>query len=243
MRRLNRPVLSKNTVRTLARTTAKVARAHDPKQDAETRWARKPKVAFKEVRSSLEQMASGRSRCMYCEDSLGTDIDHFKPKANYPHEAFTWENYLLACSYCNSNLKRTQFPLDANGEALLIDPTVDDPRLHLLLLPSNGNFMALDPKGDASIRVFGLNDNSFPRRLPKGRKDALVSLVALLKDYDSEINNNPAKAEEIKVAVRDFPFSVVLTSLIDIARSAAGGAVLGPQVVDLIQRHDVGQWL
>ncbi|WP_371364896.1 HNH endonuclease [Pseudomonas sp. QL9] len=243
MRRLNRPALSKKTVRTLARSTAKVAQAHDPKQDAETRWGRKPKVAFKEVRSSLEEMASGRSRCMYCEDSLGTDIDHFKPKADYPHEAFNWENYLLACSYCNSNLKRTQFPLDANGGALLIDPTVEDPRIHLLLLPANGNFMALSPKGDASIRVFGLNDTSFPRRLPKGRKDALVSLVALLKDYDSEINTNPAKAEEIKVAVQDFPFSVVLTSLIDIAGSAAGGAVLGQQVVDLIQRHGVGQWL
>ncbi|RTY78507.1 hypothetical protein EKA83_08815 [Pseudomonas veronii] len=188
-------------------------------------------------------MATGRSRCMYCEDSMGTDIDHFWPKSVYPDQAFVWGNYLLACSYCNSNQKRTQFPLDVNGEPLLIDPTNEDPELHLSLMPSTGEFSIVGPKGGESIRVFGLNDNLFPRRLPKGRRDALVSLVALLKEFDVEVGNDPAKAIEIQEAIKDFPFSVVLSYLVKASVTAAGVTLLGQQVVDIINRHGVQRWL
>ncbi|NOY25886.1 MAG: HNH endonuclease, partial [Oligoflexia bacterium] len=105
-------------------------------------------------------MASGRARCMYCEDSLGTDIDHFRPKADFPQRAFAWPNYLLACSHCNSNLKRNAFPIDGNGDPLLLDPSADNPAEHLLFSPSTGEFVSVGAKGQESIRVFGLNDDT-----------------------------------------------------------------------------------
>lgn len=243
MRRITRTALSSKTERALARVTTRIVAEADPKAYAEKKWKSKPRVAFEEVRSSLEAMATGRSRCMYCEDSMGTDIDHFRPKSNYPDQAFVWGNYLLACGYCNSNLKRTQFPLDAHGNPLLIDPTVDDPEQHLKLLPSTGEFSAITQKGSESIRVFGLNDNAMPRRLPKGRRDSLISLVALLKEYDAEIQVNPGRAASIQDAIRDFPFSVVLSYLVGVAGSAVGVTLLGQQVVGIINRHGVGRWI
>lgn len=243
MRRIQRVDLSPKTARAIERITAKITAAANPRTDADDRWKRKPKVAFLEIRSSLENMATGRSRCMYCEDSMGTDIDHYRPKADFPHQAFTWTNYLLACSYCNSNQKRTQFPVDANGVPLLIDPTAEDPELHLNLSPTTGEFFATSPKGNTSIAVFGLNDHSSPRRLPKGRKDALISLVALLKEYDFETQNNPAKANEIESTIRDFPFSVVLSYLVKAAASATGAALIGNQLINIINRHNIRNWL
>jgi hypothetical protein len=71
------------------------------------------KAAHKErqkVRSYLSRMAVGIQRCMYCGDSLGTDIDHFEPIVLRPSRAFDWLNHLLACSSCNSNYKRDKFP-------------------------------------------------------------------------------------------------------------------------------------
>ncbi|MDR9753568.1 hypothetical protein RG836_19140 [Pseudomonas sp. SZMC_28357] len=243
MRRLIRPILTTNTIRSLGRVTNRILAAQNPKARAEKSWDNKPGVAFSEIRRKLEGMASGRSRCMYCEDSFGTDIDHFWPKADYPERAFLWENYLLACSFCNSNLKRKLFPIDAAGSPLLIDPTVDHPELHLGLLPTTGEYISLGVKGAESIKVFGLNDTASSRNLPLGRRQAFVCLLALLKEYDSVHVNDPNKANEIRLAAKDFPFSAVLNWLVTTAQLPNGPSVLGADVAGLIQTHNVQGWL
>jgi uncharacterized protein (TIGR02646 family) len=45
------------------------------------------------------------SHCAYCDwfpMDTGTDptIDHFKPKARFPQEAYCWENLYLCCRHC-----------------------------------------------------------------------------------------------------------------------------------------------
>lgn len=177
---------------------------------------------------------------MYCEDSLGTDIDHFWPKSDYPDRTFLWENYLLACSHCNSNLKRSQFPRDAAGQPELLDPTVDEPSDHLLFLPTNGCFEPKGPKGPESIRVFALNDDR--RRLPEARRDALLCLELLIRDYDRVVDTDPAKAAKLRAAARDFPFSGVLVWLVRVALAPAGAVVLGDELYALLQRHGVASW-
>ncbi len=74
----------------------------------------------------LRRMTGKRERCMYCEDSRGTDIEHFWPKEPYPEKSFKWVNLLWACAGCN-RVKGARFPLDSSGEPLLIDPTATDP--------------------------------------------------------------------------------------------------------------------
>ncbi|GAA0983188.1 hypothetical protein GCM10009555_054470 [Acrocarpospora macrocephala] len=107
----------------------------------------------------LRQMAPGMERCMYCGDSQGTAIDHHEPMARNPLRTFDWLNHLLSCTYCNSHEKRDRFPLDRNGQPLLIDPSTEDPFDHLQLTLTLGVYRAKggSPKGQTTIDVCGLN--------------------------------------------------------------------------------------
>jgi hypothetical protein len=61
------------------------------------------------------------------------------------------------CGQCNRS-KLTQFPLDARGEPLLIDPTVEDPALHLDTSPQQGRLVARNGslKGQTTIDVLNM---------------------------------------------------------------------------------------
>jgi len=132
-----------------------------------------PAEAWKSARSSdaiksnilplLKAMAGKRERCMYCEDSHGADIEHFRPKTSYPDDMFTWENLLLCCTECG-RFKGDQFPLK-DGLPLLVDPTAGEPWQFLDFDPTTGNIVArFDPllgdwtaKGDATVEILHLN--------------------------------------------------------------------------------------
>jgi uncharacterized protein (TIGR02646 family) len=225
MRRLRRPTLSPQATDFLAKRTAKVAKAAAPAKEAERLWGRQNNKAFKEIRRALSGMAPGRSRCMYCEDSEGTDIDHFRPKARYHANAFSWPNYLLACSSCNSNHKRDQFPLDAKGRPLLIDPTVEDPLDHLTLAPSTGAFVPRTAKGRESVRVFGLARET----LEEGRRDAWTAIGQLLVRYAQlRQAGDQQGAKAIERVIRKYPFDSVRWHLVRLASA--------PQAMVLIDR-------
>lgn len=98
-------------------------------------------------------------RCGYCHSPVGiTDygsVDHFYPKYRFPERAFDWENIVLSCNVCNV-AKRDQFPTDAHGNPLLINPRVDESDEHLKL-EDDGTLVGLTPKGVASIKTIHLN--------------------------------------------------------------------------------------
>lgn len=112
------------------------------------------------VHRTLTAATGTRARCMYCADSLATDLEHFWPKTPYPARAFDWPNLLSGCSACN-RLKGTRFPLDAHGQPLLIDPTSEDPWDFLFLDTSTGELAArfdpslgaYDDKGQHTLEV------------------------------------------------------------------------------------------
>lgn len=154
---------------------------------AAEQWDSKRKVAvIRTVRELLHAMCPGNARCMFCEDSAASEIEHFHPKGLYPELVFEWANFLYACGDCNgpawkgSRLKirkpdgtiaqqlghrkgKPSLPPD-NGELLLINPRYEDPlKLLDLDLPS-GVFCAHSPTGferdraDHTIEVLGLNE-------------------------------------------------------------------------------------
>jgi hypothetical protein len=92
---------------------------------------------------------------MFCEDSRGTDIDHFWPLKPFSRRTFVWENLLLACGGCN-RVKGNRFDLNDQGDPLLIDPTAEDPWNFLFFEPDTGIIVARvdpatgteDPKGE-----------------------------------------------------------------------------------------------
>jgi uncharacterized protein (TIGR02646 family) len=211
MKKLDRHPISDHARRTLARRQALVDNDADPRARANKLWRQRNNRAFEEIRRVLNHMATGRSRCMYCEDSEGTDIEHFYPKTAYAERAFFWSNYLLACSGCNSNYKRGQFPLDVANQPMMIDPTADDPAEHLSLTPTTGRWVALTERGERSIEICGMNRVT----LNQGRRDAWATLCALIPAYVAYRRRGEIEqAEELRDTVRRFPFSSVLWHLV-----------------------------
>ncbi|QJD17980.1 hypothetical protein [Paracoccus sanguinis] len=100
----------------------------------------------------LRSMMGPFERCMYCLDSHGCDIEHFKPKASYNESMYTWNNLLLCCTECG-RLKGSKFPMDG-AEPLLIDPTGENPWDHL----------SFDPRLDTITASFDLASNTFDKK-------------------------------------------------------------------------------
>jgi uncharacterized protein (TIGR02646 family) len=214
MIRLHRELLNEETRSFLEARAQKVLTSEDRRVEALRLWELQDNKAFQEVRATLKAMAAGLERCMYCEDSAGTDIEHFWPKAAYPEKAFSWTNYLLACSSCNSNHKREKFPLDAAGVPLLIDPTAEEPRDHLALSPSTGEYRARTLKGERSIEVFGL----YRDILEKGRRDAWVRIPGMLRHYDEACTEGDWRhALDVQRTICRSPFASVFARFIEIA--------------------------
>ncbi|MFF2805609.1 hypothetical protein ACFVT2_00220 [Streptomyces sp. NPDC058000] len=207
---------------------------------AAAEWQRAA-TAKKVIRELLEEMAPGVLRCMYCLDSMGTDIDHFAPKSRVPLRTFCWHNHLLACSRCNSNLKRDAYPCDDFGQCLLIDPSIDDPADHLQLDPITGKYRACTPsgepsaKGEVSIRVFGLNRYE----LRQGRRSAYIKCRELLVSWHREfLNGDHYRAEEIALALCHEPFADVLRFLERAGLLPYAAAALGDELATAL-----AEWL
>lgn len=198
---IKRSDVNGRTTATLARRQKRVDAATDPSGTAVASWKTFRGAAREDVVATLRQMCRGIERCMYCEDSQGTAVEHFRPKADFPSHAFQWLNYLWACSHCNSNEKRNEFP-EKNGSPLLIDPTVDDPYLHIVYSASTGRYVAISEKGAESIRVFGLNREICTR----GRRAAWTAMNALIRDY---AGGTTTLRSSILATLSDFPFQGV----------------------------------
>jgi hypothetical protein len=241
MKRVQRLPLSPGTLAFLRKRSAAVAAAADARSEAGRLWSFQDNKAFQEIREVLRTMAPGIERCMYCEDSEGTAIEHFWPRAGYPERSFDWPNYLFACSGCNSNHKRDQFPLDATGQPLLVNPAEEDPLDHLSLSPSTGLYQSSSPKGDPSIQVFGLNREA----LTRGRTNAWSVLEQLLAIYaDSREEADFQKAEKIETAVREYPFAGVLAALLRIAAGPDADLLVAGECLQAFQRcPEVWDWI
>lgn len=136
----------------------------EQKLDSTVDWksARQTKSMGK-VLSTLHAMIGERQRCMYCLDSLGSDIEHFQPKAAYPERMYQWANLLLCCTHCG-RLKGDQFPLMGN-RPMLVDPTSENPWDSLDFDPVTGNICARfdvqlnawSAKGEMTVEVLQLD--------------------------------------------------------------------------------------
>ncbi|TXT35719.1 MAG: hypothetical protein FD135_4736, partial [Comamonadaceae bacterium] len=90
MRRIQRAVLSKTAQSYLNK---RQVTANDKHKNgnlniaADWKSARQTK-SVKAVFNTLQTMMGPRQRCMYCLDSHGSDIEHFRPKAAYPKRMY-----------------------------------------------------------------------------------------------------------------------------------------------------------
>lgn len=132
--------------------------------DVDKHWkAARQTRSMQQVLVTLKAMAGPRERCMYCLDSHGGDVEHFRPKADWPQHMYKWTNLLLCCTFCG-RLKGSQFPMQG-GRPLLVDPSRDEPWDHLDFDPVTGNVIARfdvasndwSAKGQTTVRVLQLD--------------------------------------------------------------------------------------
>ncbi|MFZ6708997.1 HNH endonuclease [Undibacterium sp. TC9W] len=124
---LSRPTLSDKALTKLSEKTTEISSSPDPKKRAEDVYkASRTTVWFeRSVLVSLRTLAGPGERCMFCGSSEASQVDHFKPKADFPHLAMEWENYIWICGVCNLN-KGDNFPIGSGGTQLLINPIDED---------------------------------------------------------------------------------------------------------------------
>ena len=210
MRRISRGSLPMKTQNYLIRKQRELDA--DAVVSPETSWvhARKNK-ALKRLVDVLIEMSGKRARCMYCDDSRGTSIEHFWPKSRYREKCFLWENMLLLCQGCQ-NHKGNRFDLDQAGLPLLIDPTVEDPWDHLFFEAGTGILTGRydgkthqpSEKGLHTTRsdILPLNIEA----VTEGRLRTKRNLQRAVRDFTGHVEQgrNMAEAEnELVEAVRD----------------------------------------
>jgi hypothetical protein len=100
MKRVKRVDLPKGAAQYLEKRQARaIERLSQGQFDGNDDWttARRSR-SMAEVLATLHDMVGQRQRCMYCLDSHGSDIEHFRPKAVYPRHMYRWTNLLLCCT-------------------------------------------------------------------------------------------------------------------------------------------------
>lgn len=157
-----------------------------------------------ELRISLRNLGEV---CAYCEQNEESDIEHILPKKAFPHLAFQWENYLMACARCNRDLKKDKgwvfVPVgSANGVELqrntppptndwaLVHPRKEDP-LELMRLDFKSFFWFAAPSVQPRSRDFFKVEHTLGEemldlnrsKLVKNRKNAFGNFKRLAMEY------------------------------------------------------------
>ncbi|MBI4662391.1 MAG: HNH endonuclease [Verrucomicrobia bacterium] len=93
-----------------------------------------------------------RGICGYCEEFDHGQVDHFRPKSKFPALVYRWDNWILACPFCNSASKRELWPRFG-----YVDPCAKKPH------DRPENHFDFDTKTGELIPKHGLNGVRFRR--------------------------------------------------------------------------------
>lgn len=118
---------------------------------ARRRWNNARQRVATPIREALRESVGDAWPCCYCEDSVGSQVEHIRPSSLYPEQTFVWLNLLLACGLCN--------PIKNDGFAVIVDGTVVPVarRQHDPIVPPLAGPMALlDLRHEDPLSLFEL---------------------------------------------------------------------------------------
>ena len=158
-----------------------------------------------EIKTVLRTETNG-GKCMYCESPIAVvaseHIEHYRPKAIYPHLTFEWNNLGLSCPKCNINKSDT---FDEN--CTYINPYIDLPNDHFVF----SSTMVFHKPNDKRSQLTELQLDLNRSELIEARKHRIDAIRPLIDQYVSE--SNPAlkailKKEIEKEIAADKPYSM-----------------------------------
>lgn len=239
MRHIPRHALSTQAQRYLHNWTGQLLKAKVLSEESDRMWPQKSGTkTIEEIRKVLTAMNGPlANRCMYCEYSEAGDIDHFDPRSRNPILTFTWENLLLACHLCNHH-KHSQFK--SHQGLLPIDPTSEDPRVHLQMLPS-GAIRPLTPRGEWSIELFDLHRELIVNQ----RRGIWTSLKELIPRYALRRSlGEMEEAEVLRETLTSYPFVSVFIEFLAISKKPHAPVFLPEQcLAALVSYPEIYGWI
>lgn len=134
------------------------------------------------VRDGLVKSSLGK--CAFCEcipsEGGNIEIEHFKPKSEYPEFTFEWDNFLPSCRKCNGS----KGSHDTVAEPI-INPYDIDPKnvFHFVDIEIKASNTDIKQVAEKTIEVCGLNS----LRLWKPRAEILLSLRIFTKAIEEAI--------------------------------------------------------
>lgn len=235
---MNDPGLNENTSQQLGRYQYRVDSANTyPERVRKAielfrRYNQRSNDTFRVIRATLEKMCYGVQRCTYCEDSVGDEIEHIKPKDLFPEDSFVWENYLLSCGICNRSKSNCFSIVDDEGSLLdvtrrhgdaickpplgrpaLVDPRLEDPLdfFHLdimdtfFFLPGD-DLTAIDlARSEYTINLLKLNRDALLRARRQACGDYRARLVEYIGRRNDGASGNEIEALRNGILHRDHP--------------------------------------
>ena len=146
------------------------------------------------------------------EDDQEIEVDDgqggHRPHPGYFWLAYDWSNLLPSCARCNRPMKGpggklvgkwNRFPVDgahallpaevATEKPVLLHPVFDDPAEHFGIDPDTGIIFSKTPRGEACIRILGLNREG----LPEARRDVFDNVMARAKQQNAAFVDNDTK--------------------------------------------------
>lgn len=192
--------------------------------------------AHADVKRAL--MSAQHEKCAFCESRFGAvsygDVEHFRPKGGYRQRpglplkkpgyywlAYAWDNLLISCELCNRSFKKNHFPIVKGTkraraphhnhtveQALLIDPSVDDPRQHIEFRDHVARERQGSRRGRISVRRLGLN-----RRRLRHERERWLTCIRWMWTVATELPDTPSKADArqwlLKQVKPDAPYSAM----------------------------------
>lgn len=164
-----------------------------------------------------------KNKCAYCEQKVESfHVEHYRPKQTYYWLAYSWDNLISACAYCNE-YKSTNFQItppqstltvsntnlrnintlsngyDVHENPELINPEVTNP-YGRIAFHDDGNITSADAKF-----TYTINTCRIDRTYLKDRRKKIID--DLRRDLKAAFVDNPTPAEQtvaIKTIVTKF---------------------------------------
>lgn len=165
----------------------------------------------KDVKEKLKEIYIGK--CAYCENTVEMyHVEHYRPKSRYYWLAFSWDNLLLACGYCNI-YKGENFEIDGVRKTFdqddykhdqvntlsaeynqierpkLIQPELDD-IASLVFFDQDGSINSTDTRVIYTIETCKLNRNylkDLRRKIVNDFRNDITSIMVECNDTEEQL--------------------------------------------------------
>jgi len=152
-------------------------------------WRRNKNRGYEEILKKLSTLT--KHHCSFCDafpmgSRIRSTVEHFRPKSEFPLEAYRWDNLFLCCDICQSEKLEKYDPI-------LLKPDDKTYRFDLYfsiepetgkLIPNPYKEFKIQSRAKKTIELYGFNNNGKP-------EDRLMELNKFERDSEPIIDEYP----------------------------------------------------